>query len=86
LESPVTLVALSAGQHPEDTKGEYIRLWCMNALHTNKWRNPYPYDVPPYLSSKDKARFDFLCQELLPADVKRWNSLAELHLRSRLFE
>ncbi|KAG1762411.1 hypothetical protein EDD22DRAFT_892002 [Suillus occidentalis] len=58
----------------------------MNALHTDKWRNSYPYDVPPYLSSKDKARFDFLCQELLPADVKRWNSLAELHLRSRLFE
>lgn len=86
LESPVTFIASSDGQHPEDSREEYIRLWCMNALHTDKWRCFYPYDVPSYLSSKDKARFDILCQELLPADVKRWNSLAELHLRSRLFD
>jgi hypothetical protein len=82
----VTFIASSAGQHPEDSKEEYIRLWCMNALHTDKWRNSYPSDVPSYLSLEDKARFDILCENLLPADVKRWNSLAELHLRSRLFE
>ncbi|KAG1762414.1 hypothetical protein EDD22DRAFT_847097 [Suillus occidentalis] len=86
LESPVTFIASSDGQHPEDSKEEYVRLWCMNALHTLKFRCSFPHDVPSYLSSKNKARFDILCQELLPADVKRWNSLAELHLRSRLFD
>ncbi|KAG1885952.1 hypothetical protein F4604DRAFT_1723791 [Suillus subluteus] len=86
LERPVTFVALCAGQQPADPKEEYIRLWCMNALHTDKWQSSYPHDVPSYLSSKDKKRFNVLCQELLPADVERWDSLAELHLRSRLFE
>ncbi|KAG1849602.1 hypothetical protein C8R48DRAFT_778534 [Suillus tomentosus] len=88
LERPVTFVTLNAtgNQQPEDPKEEYIRLWCMNRLHTDKWQYFYPYDVPSYLSLKDKERFDTLRQELLPADVKCWNSLAELHLRSRLFE
>ncbi|KAG2340096.1 hypothetical protein BDR05DRAFT_562246 [Suillus weaverae] len=86
LERPVMFTAFSAGQQPEDPKEEYIRLWCMNALHADKWRKFYAHDVPSYLSLKDKERFNTLCQELLPADVKRWNSLAELHLRSRLFD
>ncbi|KAG1736414.1 uncharacterized protein EDB91DRAFT_1250037 [Suillus paluster] len=84
LETPVKLTATSPGQQPEDTKDEYIRLWCMNELHNA--RNFYPYEITPYLSSEEKQRFNSLCDELPPSDVQRWNSLAELHVRRRLFE
>jgi hypothetical protein len=63
---------------------EYIRLWCLNDLHNT--RNFYLYDIPPYLSLTDKERFNILSQELPRADVERWNSLAELQTRRRLFE
>ncbi|KAG1736405.1 uncharacterized protein EDB91DRAFT_504662 [Suillus paluster] len=56
----------------------------MNELHNR--RNIWQLYIPPYLSLKDKERFDILSQEQPPADIKSWNSLAELHMRRRLFE
>ncbi|KAG0700970.1 hypothetical protein DFH29DRAFT_590598 [Suillus ampliporus] len=56
----------------------------MNELHN--MRTFYPSVIPPYLSLKDKERFNILSQELPPVDVERWNSLAELHMRRRLFQ
>lgn len=81
---PVKLTAFNPGQQPEDAMDEYIRLRCMNDLH-NTW-NFYPYDIPPYLSSTDKDRFNVLSQELPPTDIEHWNSFAELQMRRRLFE
>jgi hypothetical protein len=80
---PVKLVAFNPGQQPEDPMEEYIRLWCLNDLHNT--RNFYPFDVPPYLSLAGKERLNSLSQELPSADVERWNSLAELQMRRRLF-
>lgn len=83
LEKPVIFVAFNPGQQSEDTMEEYIRLWCMNELHNT--RTFFPCEIPPYLSSNDKERFNILSKELPSSDVKRWNSLAELHVRKRLF-
>lgn len=83
IERPVKFVAFSPVQLPEDTMNEYIRLRCMNDL-SNTWG--YPHDIPPYLSLADKERLDVLSQELPPTDIERWNSLAELQMRRRLFQ
>jgi hypothetical protein len=80
---PVKLVAFNPGQQPEDPMEEYIRLWCLNDLHNT--RNFYPFDVPPDLSLDGKERLNSLSQERPSADVERWNSLAELQMRRRLF-
>ncbi|KAG2036664.1 hypothetical protein BDR03DRAFT_959127 [Suillus americanus] len=63
---------------------EYIRLRCMSDLQY--MRHFYPHDILPYLSLTDKDRFNILSQELPPADVERWDSLAELRMRRRWFE
>lgn len=81
---PVEFITSNPGQQPENTMEEYIRLQCMNDLHNT--RTFYSFDIPPYLSLTDKERFNVLSQELPPTDVERWNSLAELQMRSRLFE
>jgi hypothetical protein len=81
---PVKFIAFNPGQQPEDTMDEYIRLRCMSELHIT--RSFYTYDIPPYLSSTDKERFNVLSQELSPTDVERWNSIAELQMRRQLFE
>ncbi|KAG1807291.1 uncharacterized protein BJ212DRAFT_1387507 [Suillus subaureus] len=81
---PVKFIAFNPGQQPEDPMEEYIRLRCMNDLH-NTW-NFYPHDIPPYLSSTDKERFNTLSKELPPTDIEHWNLLAELQMRGRLFE
>ncbi|KAG1743666.1 uncharacterized protein EDB91DRAFT_1274269 [Suillus paluster] len=77
-------IAFYPGQQPQDTREEYIYLRCMNELHNT--RNLWHFYIPPYLSLKDKERFDILSQEQPPTDIKSWNSLAELHMRRRLFE
>ncbi|KAG1738407.1 uncharacterized protein EDB91DRAFT_458479 [Suillus paluster] len=56
----------------------------MNELHNA--RNFYPFEVTPYLSSEEKQRFNFLSDKLPSSDVQRWSSLAELHVRRRLFK
>jgi hypothetical protein len=81
---PVKFIAFNPGQQPEDPMEEYIRLWCLNDLH-NTW-NFYPNVIPPYLSLTDKERLNSLSQELPSVDVERWNLLAELQMRRRLFE
>lgn len=81
---PVKFIAFDPDQQPEDPMEEYVRLRCMNDLQY--MRHFYPHDIPPYLSLTDKDRFNILSQELPPADVERWNSLAELQMRRRFFE
>jgi hypothetical protein len=83
---PVKFIAFNHGQQPEDTMDEYIRLRCMNDLHNMRAFEFYSYEIPPYLSSTDKERFNVLSQELPPTDVERWNSVAELQMRRQLFE
>lgn len=83
LEKPVNLTASNPDQQPEDTKGDYIRLWCMNELRNQ--RNLFPLEMPSYLSPEEQQRFKSLSEKLPEADVQRWSSLAELQVRRRLF-
>ncbi|KAG0695123.1 hypothetical protein DFH29DRAFT_1005721 [Suillus ampliporus] len=84
LEKPVKFTEFSPSQQPEDTKDEYIHLWCMNELHNA--RNVYPFEVTPYLLSEEKHRFNYLPEELPPSNVQCWNLLAELHMCRQLFK
>jgi len=79
LERPVQLVPGNSGQELQNIKEEFVRLWCLNELNNQRWT--IPRDVPSYISSDEKQRFDLLSEK---EDIQRWSSLAELHLRKRL--